>query len=257
MAKRNVMIESLGVALPSRFRSASDLVAGCRVPLDFNMQAITGIIETPTLGEGEYAIDMAERAIEDCFSRSRHSPRDVELVIGCTLVDCNRPGAIQLEPGQSHRVQRRFGFTHALCLDVSAACAGLFVGLQAAQAFLEAGVVRRALIFAGEYVTHAAVTAQREIESANDPRLPCLTVGDSGAALLLELGDDPTRGLLDLQLYTLGRYSSYCVAKPSEQAPGGLVMKTNTVRPALMTSREGMSHFERLRQTRGTLVTEF
>lgn len=253
----NVMIEGLGVALPSTFRSATDLVAGCRVPIDFNMEAITGIRETPTLAEGEYARDMAERAILDCLRCSKRTPSDVELLVGCTLVNCNRPGAIELEPTLAQEMQRRFGFTRALTLDVSAACAGLFVGLCIAEAFLKSRTVRSALIFTGEYVTHAVATAQREIESAMDPRLPCLTIGDSGAALMLELGDDPNRGLLDLQLYTLGRYSGHCVAKPTDRAPGGLVMNTNTVRLALITSREGKNHFDRVQRTRPWLPTEF
>jgi 3-oxoacyl-[acyl-carrier-protein] synthase III len=257
MSTGNVMIESLGVAIPSTFRSAHEIVAGCRVPIDFNMEAVTGIAATPTLPPGRFAKDLAEQAVEDCLAKSRYEPADVDLLIGCTLVNCNEPHTIAVEPSISALIKERFGLVRALTFDVTAACAGLFVGLYIARAFLTTGGARRALIFAGEYVTHAATAAQAEIESANDPRMPCLTVGDSGAALMLELGSDPNLGLLDFQLYTLGRYSGYCVAKPTERVPGGIVMKTDTVRLALITSRKGMEHFERFQNKQNWQLTQF
>jgi len=250
----NILIESLGAAIPQASTSALSLVAGCRTPIAFEMEAITGIASTPTAGEGEYALDLAEMAIRDCLSRSRYSATDVDVLISGTLINSNRPGEVTLEPGMASTIKRRMGFEHALTFDVSSACAGIFVGLWLAESFLKSGAARRVLLFSGEFVTHAARTAQAEIESANDPRMPCLTVGDSGIALLLELGERSDVGFTELHLFTLGRYSGHCVAKPTERAPGGVLMKTDTVRLALITGKEGMRHFERVQEERGSAV---
>jgi 3-oxoacyl-[acyl-carrier-protein] synthase III len=248
----NVVVESLGAALPRSSTSARSLVAGCRTPIAFEMEAITGITSTPTAGDGEYALDMAQMAIRDCLSRSQYGINDIDVVISGSLLNCNTPGVVTLEPGMASSIKQRMGFENAMSLDVSSACAGVFVGLWIAESFLKSGAARRVLLFSGEFVTHAARTAQAQVESANDPRMPCLTVGDSGIALLLELGDRSDVGFTDLRLFTLGRYSGHCVAKPTERAPGGVLMKTDTVRLALITSKEGMRHFERMQEERGT-----
>jgi len=252
----NVVIESIGAAIPRSSTSARSLVEGCRNRIDFEMEAITGIASTPTASEGEYAIDMAELAIKDCLSRSQFTASDVDVVISGSLLNSNTPGVITLEPGMASSIKQRLGFDNALSLDVSTACAGVFAALCIAESFLKTGAARRVLVFSGEFVTHAARTAQAQVESANDPRMPCLTVGDSGIALLLELSPRTDVGFSDLRLFTLGRYSGHCIAKPTERAPGGILMKTDTVRLALITSKEGMRHFERMQEERGG-VTDF
>ena len=241
----NVMIESLGVGLPETFISARELIAGCQNPVDFDLASITGITEVPKLPPGKYAQHLAEQAVGACLATSRHAPGAVDLVIACTLLNHNAPRVVSLEPPMSSVIKQRFGFDAALTFDVSCACAGLFVGLRVAGAFLRSGAIRTALIYAGEHVTHVFDTAQQVLKSGSDPHLPCLTVGDSGAALMLELGSDPELGLRDFQLLTLGRYSNHCVAQPYSKPPGGILMRTDTVRLALVTCREGMAHFER------------
>ena len=79
--------------------------------------------------------------------------------------------------------------------------------------FLKTGLVRRALVVSGEYITHLAQTTQKEIETYMDSRLACLTVGDAGAALILEMGPDKKAGFHDFDMYTLGAYSEACIGK--------------------------------------------
>lgn len=240
-----VVIESMAVALPRNSTSARDLVGGCRAPIDFEMQAITGIASTPTAEAGEYSVDLAETAIRRCLARSRYLARDIDLLISGTLLNSNAPGNISLEPGMASAIKARLGFDRALTVDVSCACAGLFAALRVADAFLESNAATRVLVFSGEFVTQAARAAQAQIESANDPRMPCLTVGDSALAMVIERTNSEGAGFSNLQLFTLGRYSGHCVAKPTDQAPGGVVMETDAVRLALVTSKEGLLHFQR------------
>lgn len=243
----NTMIESLGVALPERFVSTQELVAGCRHSLDFDLEATTGISELPALPDGQFARDIAAQAVASCLSRSRYTASEVDLLISCTLLNHDQPRRVTLEPTTSSTLQRQFGFENALTFDVSCACAGLFVGLLVADSFLRSGSARTVLICSGEHVSHGWHLVQQIVKSGSDPHMPCLTIGDSGAALMLDAGSLPELGLRDLQLLTLGRYSNHCVAQPTPQAPGGYLMRTDTVRLALVTCREGMAHFERAR----------
>ena len=74
----------------------------------------------------------------------------------------------------------RCGLTNAIAFDISNACAGMFTGISVADAYLKTGLVHRAMVVSGEYITHLTETAQKEIEGPMDSRLACLTLGDAG-----------------------------------------------------------------------------
>jgi hypothetical protein len=91
-------------------------------------------------------------------------------------------------------------------------------------------MVRNALVVSGEYITHLTRTALKEIEGKGDSRIPCLTLGDSGAALILESAPNQDVGFKDIEMYTLGTYSDLCIAKPTTQEHGGAIMITESVK---------------------------
>src|SRR5207302_6253964 len=117
------------------------------------------------------------------------------------------------EPSTALLLKHHFGFRHALAFDVLNACAGVFTALYLADALITLGVVGNAMVVSGEYITHATAAAQAVIEGASDPRLACLTIGDAGIALVLEPSPREGVGFHAIDLFTLGRYSSCCVAK--------------------------------------------
>ena len=51
-----------------------------------------------------------------------------------------------------------------------------------------------------------------------DSRLACLTLGDSGLALMLEQAPSDAVGFQEIELYTLGKYHDLCVCQGVEQA---------------------------------------
>ena len=74
-------IESLGVALPARRMTMDEVVAGCRMRLDYPLATWTGIQAHRRAGQDEFAFDLARRAVETCLARSRYGafrdrPRD-------------------------------------------------------------------------------------------------------------------------------------------------------------------------------------
>jgi amino acid adenylation domain-containing protein len=224
-ARGNMLIESLGVYLPARAATLAEVVEGCDTKIRFPLGQLTGIRSMPRVEEAEFGLGLARKAILDCLSRSKFEAADIDLLISCSISRCNGPQRFTFEPSMATTLAHELGFSNALTFDVSNACAGLFTGLAVAQAFLRVGAVERALVVSGEYISHLAATAQREIEDRfMDPRLACLTLGDSGAALLLERAETSGVGFHALDLFTLGRYSLSCIAKATDAPHGGAIL---------------------------------
>jgi len=237
------LIESLGVYLPPRAVTTDEVLRGCRSEIRFPLEKFTGIHSRRMAGDTEFSIDLARHAVMDCLTRSRYRPEDVDLVIASSISRCD--GAdfrISLEPSTAVRLQKIFGFSRALAFDVSSACTGMFTAIWVADTFIKLGLARCALVVSGEYVTHLTRTAQRGIEGFMDPRLACLTLGDAGAAVMLEPTPDETMGLHGIDLFTLGRYSAYCIGKLAEAGP---IMVTDSIRTTdIAVLPAAMSAFE-------------
>jgi 3-oxoacyl-[acyl-carrier-protein] synthase III len=105
----------------------------------------------------------------------------------------------------------------------------MFTGIAIADAFLQTGLIGRAMVVSGEYITHISETAQREIEGPMDPRLACLTVGDAGAAVILERGPNNRAGFHDIDIATLSRYAPMCIAKATGGPEGGAIMFVDSI----------------------------
>ena len=118
----------------------------------------------------------------------------------------------------------------------------MFTGVHIADGFLQSGVFKNVLVVSGEYITHLTKTAQKEILDNHDDRMACLTLGDSGAALMMELGKDDKHGFHDIDLVTLGRYSDCCIAKPTSSDAGGAIMNTDSIRIHAIAVKESVKH---------------
>ena len=247
----------MGIYLPERVVSSAELVAGCAKSSAFPLEKYTGIRSRRFASDEEFSFDLALRAVERCQAMSPDELDGVDLIIcgNCSRMDGPRL-AFAYEPSMAARLAHHFGLGPALAFDVSNACAGLWTALHIADSMLRAGLARRALIVSGEYITHLARTAQLEIESAMDPRVPCLTLGDSGAALLLEASEQRDAGLAFVDLRTLGRYGQYCVARPTEQTHGGAIMHTNMIKLGAVGVKEAVRHALKVMQQRGVNLND-
>jgi 3-oxoacyl-[acyl-carrier-protein] synthase III len=246
------IIESLGVYLPPRQVSTAEIVAGCRSPLLFPIERLTGIHSRRVAGDTEFSIDLAKQAVVRCLHGSKYEPRDIDLLVCCNISRCDAPeNAFTFEPSTAVRLRHHFGFDQAVAFDITNACAGMFTGIHIADAALKTGRIRRAMVVSGEHISHLIRTAQQEIAGFMDPRLACLTVGDAGAALILEQSVDPEHGFLDLEIYTLGDYAQYCVAKATDREHGGAIMLTDAIRLAAVSIRQGVAHAIEVQQRNG------
>lgn len=237
------LIESLGVYLPPRAVSTAEILDGCRTRVRFPLEKLTGIRSRRMAGESEFSFDLAWRAAQDCLAGSRYRSDEIDLLISCSISRCDGPDfRVTYEPSTAVRLAARLGSPRALAFDISSACTGMFAGLLIADTFIRLGLSRCAMVVSGEYITHLTRTAQQAVEGFMDSRLACLTLGDAGAALILEPSEGEATGLHAIDMFTLGRYSAYCIAKATETGP---MMFTDSVKitevavlPAVMHTAE-------------------
>ena len=121
-------------------------------------------------------------------------------------------------------LKRRFQFPNAIVFDISNACAGMFTGISVAEAYLRSGAVGRAIVVSAEHISPVMTTAQQEISGFIDPRIACLTLGDAGAAILLENAAGNDVGFHELEMYSLSKYSSMCIGRPTTSPHGGPIL---------------------------------
>lgn len=249
---RNVVIESLGVYLPPRAVSTEQVLADCVNEVKIPLERLTGIKNRRMAGVDEFSIDLGRKAIADCLSRSSYAPEEIDLVIACNISRCDGPEHMfTFEPSTASQLRDELGLTNAVCFDINNACAGMFTGVSVAQDFLKTGLVRNALVFSGEYISHITETAQQEIEGAMDPRLACLTVGDAGAAAVLELGAGDRVGFHDLDLATYSEFAKLCIAKATEGPHGGAIMVTDSVTQTAIAVKHSVPYVAAVMQRHG------
>lgn len=243
----NTLIESIGVYLPPKRVSSQDILRACHHHILYPLERLTGIQFRRMAGEKEFAIDLAANAMAECFKKSRYTPADVDLLVCCNISRYDGPNFhFSFEPSTSMRLLSRFGMSRAKVFDISNACAGMFTGTYIANLFLKAGMADRVMVVSGEYITHLTETAQREICEAQDSRLACLTLGDSGAAMILERAPDNRVGFHRIDMLTLGRYSDLCIARPTREKHGGAIMFTESVKIHAVAIKSSVQHLARV-----------
>ncbi|MGE3272882.1 MAG: 3-oxoacyl-[acyl-carrier-protein] synthase III C-terminal domain-containing protein [Chloroflexota bacterium] len=238
----NTIIESLGVYLPPTAVTTDEVLQGCKVRLPIPLERLTGIRSRRIASPGQTAIDLAREAVQSCLARSRYAPTDIDVLISCSISKTHAPGTALVEPTLAFLLQQAVGLSNAQVFDVTNACAGMFTGIAVADAMLKAGGAGRIMVVSGEWSSHVMETAQREISSMVDQRIPCLTVGDAGAAVILELSPDERIGFHTLELYTLAKYSGLCIVKPTDREHGGLIMVTDSIRISLASIPQAVQH---------------
>jgi 3-oxoacyl-[acyl-carrier-protein] synthase-3 len=223
-------IASVGVDLPKRRVTTSELVASCRHPLDADLERLTGIRERRVCAEGEDSYTLATAATVDCLKRSGVEARDLDMLVSCSIARASADHSCVYEPPMSVAIQRAIGAHRAICFDVANACAGMVTGLAIVNDFIRRGAVRRGIVVAGEFISHVGRTAARHVTGASSPQLPSLTLGDAGAAVLLARAENGVAGIRACELASFADHSDLCIAKPAEpDDEPGWAMRTDAL----------------------------
>jgi 3-oxoacyl-[acyl-carrier-protein] synthase-3 len=216
-------IESVGVRLPEQRVSTRELMQRCRRGARVDLESLTGIRERRVCREGEDSLSLAVDAAWDCLSRSRHGPADLDVLISCSISKYVGGLSLRVEPALSLSIKEALGASHCLNFDVTNACAGMLTGVSILDAMVRSGRIRCGMVVSGEYITHIGENAVRSVRSIASRQLASLTVGDSGAAVIVDRSDQPDEGIRACEMVTLAEHSELCIGKPFRDGPGGVM----------------------------------
>ena len=174
-----IKILGTGSALPTRVVTNHDL----SLILDTSDEWIrtrTGIRTRHILGEGESLVSLAADATRAALDMAAHtvSAEEIDLLVCCTV------GGDYTSPAMACLVQAAVGLgEHTVTLDINMGCCGFLYGLQAAEAYLAAGMAQNAVVLAAEGLSRHADWTDRSTA--------CL-FGDAAAAVVVTRSDTPT-----------------------------------------------------------------
>jgi 3-oxoacyl-[acyl-carrier-protein] synthase III len=209
-----------GRHLPETHLTTDELMATTRHRTHIDLERLTGIRERRVSVGDEDSYSLATSAALNCLAIAQQDPGSLDVVISCSITKF-RGGLTQwLEPTMSSAVARGIGARTAMTFDVSNACAGMLTGVTILNNWIRQGVIERGLVVSGEYISQLSHNAARHIRNIMSKELACLTLGDAGAALLLERAPAGSAGISLAGFTTVADYSRLCLAYPQGHDPG-------------------------------------
>jgi 3-oxoacyl-[acyl-carrier-protein] synthase-3 len=212
-------IESVGVKLPAQRLTTRELMDRTSHRTRIQLERLTGIHERHVVGPGENSFTLAAGAARDCLAHSQHQAPDIEVLISTSITRSNGRFTQSFEPPLSLYVKQAIGATQAMNFDLSNACAGMLTGVFILQDLITRGEISCGMVVSGEYISHLSWNAARQIRSLFSKQLASLTLGDAGAAVIVERARGGS-GIDVIGFTTLAEHSRLCLAFPSTVGPG-------------------------------------
>ncbi|ABK71596.1 conserved hypothetical protein [Mycolicibacterium smegmatis MC2 155] len=213
-------IAAAGRCLPKTRLTTSELMSETRHNTHIDLERLTGIRERRvSLGEDD-SYSLATKAALDCLEKADRSADSVEVVINCSITKFHGGLTQYLEPTMSSDVAHAIGARDAMTFDISNACAGMLTGVMVLNTWIRQGLVARGMVVSGEYISQLGQNAAKHIRTVLSKELASLTLGDAGAALLLERVPAGGSGITLAGFTTIADYSRLCLAYPKGRDPG-------------------------------------
>jgi 3-oxoacyl-[acyl-carrier-protein] synthase-3 len=219
-APHRVRLESAGRRLPSTVLTTSELMASTRHRTRIDLERLTGIHERRVSVGKESSLTLAVGAANDCLRRSSHAATDLDVLVSCSITKSRDDVEQWLEPSMSSAVADAIGARDAITFDVSNACAGMLTGVFLLHNWIRQGIVQTGMIVSGENISHLGHNAAQHVRSILSRELASLTLGDAGAALVLERAPDAAAGIDLVGFTTVAGHSRLCLAHPARHEPG-------------------------------------
>lgn len=212
-------IAGAGRHLPPTHLSTDELMSTTRHRTHIDLERLTGIHERRVSVGDEDSYTLAISAARDCLAHADRSAQSVDAVISCSITKFHNGLTQYLEPTMSGAVAEAIGAEKAMTFDVSNACAGMLTGVTIANNWIRHGSIERALVVSGEYISQLSRNAAQHIRTIMSNELASLTLGDAGAALLLERAPVGSAGISLAGFTTVADHSRLCLAYPKGDAP--------------------------------------
>jgi len=185
-----------------------------------DLERLTGIRERRISTGDEDSYSLATAAALDCLNTAQQDAASLDVVISCSITKFKGGLTQWVEPSMSSAVARAIGADKAITFDVSNACAGMLTGVTILNNWIRRGAVERGLVVSGEYISQLGQNAARHVHNILSKELACLTLGDAGAALLLERAPAGSGGITYAGFTTIAEHSRLCLAYPKGHDPG-------------------------------------
>jgi len=149
----------------------------------------TGIRARHFAAPGQFSSDLGVEAARRAMAAAGVGPGDIDLI----LVATSTPDMVF--PSTACILQHKLGIQGCPAFDVQAVCSGFVYALTVADAMIQTGSARRALVIGAEIFSR--------ILDFND-RTTCVLFGDGAGAVVLEASETP--GILATDLHADGRH---------------------------------------------------
>jgi 3-oxoacyl-[acyl-carrier-protein] synthase III len=213
-------IDSVGVKLPAGRLTTRELLGQTKHHTHIQLERLTGVHERHVVEPGENSLTLAAGAARDCLVHSEHRAADIEVLISCSITRSRGGMSQTFEPPLSLFVKQAIGATQAVNFDLSNACAGMLTGVFLLQDLIARGEIKCGMVVSGEYISQLGWNAAKQIRSLFSKQLASLTLGDAGAAVILERAPEGAAGIDVIGFTTLAEHSRLCLAFPSTVGPG-------------------------------------
>ena len=210
----------IGASVPERRLSSEELMASTAHATGIDLERLTGVRERRIAGEGEDSYTLALGAARDALAYADCAAEDLDMLIVSSISHYVGGLRWQLDPPVSLLVKEALGARRAISFDISNACAGMMTGVFILNDLIRSGRIRRGMVVSGEYISQLGVNAAREIRTMLDDQLASLTVGDAGAAAILERAPAGALGIEVAGFTTLAEHSRLCLAFPAKVGRG-------------------------------------
>ncbi len=210
----------IGASVPERRMSTDELMASTKHRTHIELERLTGIREHRIAGEGEDSYTLALGAARDALAHTDCAAEDLEMLIVSSISRHVGGLRTQLEPPVSVSLKEALGARRAMSFDLSNACAGMMTGVFILNDLIRQGRIRRGMVVSGELITQLGRNAAREVHTVMSKQLASLTLGDAGAAAILERAPDGAPGIEVAGFTTLSEHSRLCVAFPAKIGAG-------------------------------------
>ncbi len=202
-------IVDIGVEIPKRRVSNEEIAELIQGPVKLK-KALPSIMERTTgnnlrayAPKGTVPSDLAVRAIMSLVKRTDLDINTVDtLIFASTDMD-------MMEPATANIVQHKLGLKRVNALDVSNACNSFLQAMNVANSLIATGAAHRVIICSGEL---GSAVCNYELGDVKELRVKMggLTLGDAGAAMLLEAAQGDGIGIEEINLMSFGEHWRLC-----------------------------------------------
>ena len=211
---------AIGALVPGDRVSSDELMGSTKHRTRIELERLTGIREHHVVAEGEDSYTLALGAARDALAHWDCAAEDLDVLIVSSISRHVGGLRTQLEPPVSVSLKEELGARRAMSFDLANACAGMLTGVFILNDLIRQGRIRRGMVVSGEYISQLGANAARQVRTVMSKQLASLTLGDAGAAAILERAPEGAPGIEVAGFTTLSEHSRLCMAFPAKIGPG-------------------------------------